>query len=389
MVKQEIYFDNSATTPVLPEVADLAYRVMCEDWGNPAALYGRGLTAERLLKEARGRVAAAIGAAAEEIVFTSGGTEANNLALRGVMQSRAGRGRHLLISAVEHPAVLRTAEALREAGFEPELLPVDGQGLVVLAALREKLRPDTQLVSIMLVNNEVGAIQPIAQAAKIIRESGCGALLHTDAVQGFGKLPIDVGRLGVDLLSASGHKLHAPKGVGFLYVRRGLKFAPTLTGGGQESGWRSGTENMPGICALGLAAKLAQEQLTERARQAAAVRKRLLQGLAGLPDWQINGPANEGSALPNVLNISFGGVDRSEVLLHMLESDGLLVASGSACSNLHKDKLSHVLLAMGLAKSEIAGALRFSFSYLNTEAEAEQAAAIICKNVAELRNILR
>lgn len=387
MTKQEIYFDNSATTPVLPEVAELVYQVMRQDWGNPAALYGRGLAAERLLKEARGRVAAAIQARPEEIIFTSGGTEANNLALRGVMQSRAGRGRHLLISAVEHPAVMRTAEALAQAGFEPELLPVDGEGLVSLSELRRRLRPDTQLVSIMLVNNEVGAIEPLGEAAKILREAKSGALLHTDAVQAFGKMPIDVGRLGVDLLSASGHKLHAPKGVGFLYVRRGLKFAPILTGGGQEGGWRSGTENMPGICGLGLAAKLAAENLAERRRRVELVRERLLVGLAGLPGWQQNGPQNPAQALPNVLSLSFAGV-KSEVLLHMLESEGLLVSSGSACSNIHKDKLSPVLLAMKLPREQIEGALRLSFSYLNTPAEAEQAAGIICRSVGELRKIL-
>jgi cysteine desulfurase len=382
--KTEIYFDNSATTPVLPEVAELAVSLMCKEFGNPSALYGRGLAAEKLLKEARSRVAEQLGAAPGEIIFTSGGTESDNMALRGVMHAYQRRGKHLIISAVEHPAILQTAEALKEEGFEPEILPVDELGRVSAETLRKMLRPDTVLVSVMLVNNEVGTVQPISELARVIKESESEALLHVDAVQAFGKMPINVAGMGIDLLSASGHKLHAPKGTGFLYVRKGVRLLPIITGGGQESGWRSGTENMPGICALGLAAKLAGDNLAERMLRAAEVRAMFLAGLSVLPDWHING-AEDG--LPNVLNISFDGV-KSEVLLHMLETEGLLVSSGSACAA-KKDTLSHVLRAMGMDRRQIEGAIRFSFSCLNTVEEATAAAQIVCRAVTDLRAILK
>lgn len=381
---REIYFDNSATTPVLPEVAAAAMRMMCEDFGNPSALYGRGVAAEKLVQQARTCIARSINAKAEEIIFTSGGTESNNTVLRGVMQAAKRRGRHMVISAVEHPSVLQTAEALQDEGFELDFLPVDSNCRVSAGELKKLLRPDTVLVSVMLVNNEVGTIQPITELAAAIKEAGSEALLHVDAVQAYGKLPIDVRGMGIDLLSVSGHKLHAPKGIGFLYARKGVRWLPLLTGGGQEDNRRSGTENTPGICALGMAAELAYSHLAEREQQVRAVRGRLLDGLAELADWQINGPQD---ALPNVLNISFAGI-KSEVLLHMLEQEGLFVSSGSACAA-KKDKLSHVLTAMGCPRSRIEGAIRFSFSFLNTEAEAETAAKIVCRAVSELRELLR
>lgn len=381
--KQEIYFDNSATTQVLPQVADLAYRVMCEDYGNPSALYGRGLAAEKLLAQARSRIAKTLNVLPKEIIFTSGGTEANNLAIRGVAAAAKRRGRHIIVSAVEHPAVLRTVEALRDEGFEFDLLPVDANCQVRPEDLAARLRPDTVLVSVMLVNNEVGAVQPIAELANELKKAQSEALLHVDAVQGFGKMVINPKEWGVDMLSVSGHKLHAPKGTGFLYVRDGVRFLPQMTGGGQEAARRSGTENMPGICALGLAAKLAYDNLQERVEQVAEVKERLLNGLSKLTGWQMNTP--EG-ALPNVLNISFDGI-KSEVLLHMLEEEGLLVSSGSACAA-RKDNLSHVLTAMGYDRRRIEGAIRFSFSCLNTVEEADRAADIVCRQVEDLRLIL-
>ncbi len=381
--KQEIYFDNSATTQVLPQVADLAYRVMYEDYGNPSALYGKGLAAEKLLAQARSRIAKTLNVLPKEIIFTSGGTEANNLAIRGVAAAAKRRGKHIIVSAVEHPAVLRTVEALRDEGFEFDLLPVDANCQVRPEDLAAKLRPDTILVSVMLVNNEVGAVQPIAELANELKKAQSEALLHVDAVQAFGKMVINPKEWGVDMLSVSGHKLHAPKGTGFLYVRDGVRFLPQMTGGGQEAARRSGTENMPGICALGLAAKMAYDNLQERVEQVAEVKERLLNGLSKLPGWQMNTP--EG-ALPNVLNISFDGI-KSEVLLHMLEEEGLLVSSGSACAA-RKDNLSHVLTAMGYDRRRIEGAIRFSFSCLNTVEEADRAAEIVCRQVADLRLIL-
>lgn len=383
MANQEIYFDNSATTQVLPQVAELACRVMCEDFGNPSALYRRGLAAEKLLKQARERVAATLRVQPNEIVFTSGGTEANNLALRGAAGAYRRQGRHIIVSQVEHPAILRTAEALANQGYEVDYLPVDEHCRVSPAKLREMLRPDTILVSVMLVNNEVGAIQPVAELKQVLREAAPEALLHVDAVQGYGKMPIDPKGWGVDMLSVSGHKLHAPKGTGFLYIRDGVRVMTQMTGGGQERNLRCGTENMPGICALALAAELAHQQLREREELAAAIKARLLAGLADLPDWRLNSPDE---ALPNVVNISFAGV-KSEVLLHMLEERGLMVSSGSACAA-KKDALSHVLLAMGFDRARIEGALRFSFSCLNTVEEADRAAEIIKQEVSDLRMVL-
>ena len=249
------------------------------------------------------------------------------------------------------------------------------------------IRPDTVLVSVMLVNNEVGALQPIAELRQAMNSVRANLLLHVDAVQGFGKMPLDVHQLGIDFLSVSGHKLHAPKGTGFLYVRQGLRVPPLLTGGGQEGGWRSGTENVPGICALGLAAQLAGEQMQARREQIEKVRQTFLQGLQNLDGWEINGPTAEAAYLPNILNIYFAGV-KSEILLHLLETEGLLVAAGSACANNHKDSLSHVLRAMQLRRAQIEGSLRFSFSHLNTTEEAERASQIICQQVPPLRETL-
>ncbi len=384
---QEIYFDNAATTQVLPEVADLALHMMREEYGNPSALYQKGLRTERCVKQAREQIAAQIGAKPQEIIFTSGGTESNNMAVRGVMHNRAKRGRHLVISAVEHQSVMQTARALLEEDFDFDLLPVNGQGVINLAAVPKMIRPDTVLVSVMLVNNEVGALQPIAELRQAMNSVRANLLLHVDAVQGFGKMPLDVHQLGIDFLSVSGHKLHAPKGTGFLYVRQGLRVPPLLTGGGQEGGWRSGTENVPGICALGLAAQLAGEQMQARREQIEKVRQTFLQGLQNLDGWEINGPTAEAAYLPNILNIYFAGV-KSEILLHLLETEGLLVAAGSACANNHKDSLSHVLRAMQLRRAQIEGSLRFSFSHLNTTEEAERAAQIICQQVPPLRETL-
>lgn len=384
---QEIYFDNAATTQVLPEVADLALHMMREEYGNPSALYQKGLRTERCVKQAREQIAAQIGAKPQEIIFTSGGTESNNMAVRGVMHNRAKRGRHLVISAVEHQSVMQTARALLEEDFDFDLLPVNGQGVINLAAVPKMIRPDTVLVSVMLVNNEVGALQPIAELRQAMNSVRANLLLHVDAVQGFGKMPLDVHQLGIDFLSVSGHKLHAPKGTGFLYVRQGLRVPPLLTGGGQEGGWRSGTENVPAICALGLAAQLAGEQMQARREQIEKVRQTFLQGLQNLDGWEINGPTAEAAYLPNILNIYFAGV-KSEILLHLLETEGLLVAAGSACANNHKDSLSHVLRAMQLRRAQIEGSLRFSFSHLNTTEEAERAAQIICQQVPPLRETL-
>lgn len=381
---QEIYFDNAATTRVLPEVAELAVRMMCEEYGNPSALYGRGLAAERAVREAREQVAALIGAQPQDIIFTSGATESNNMTLRGGMKARVRRGKHMVVSALEHQSVIQTVRSMLDMGTDFDLVPVEATGRINPAVLQNMMRPDTVMASIMLVNNETGVIQQIAELRRAIDAKRSQVLLHVDASQALGKMPVDVTELGIDLLTASGHKMHAPKGVGFVYVRQGLRIPPFINGGGQEGAMRSGTENTPGICALGLAAKLAREQLPERMAQVKKVHDTFLQGLKELPGWRVNGAGAE--LLPNILSIAFDGV-KSEVLLHMLEERGLLVSAGAACSS-RKDTLSHVLRAMRMRRNLIEGTLRFSFSHLNTVDEAERAAVLVCQAVQELRGII-
>ena len=380
---QEIYFDNSATTRVDKEAADLAYSVMREDYGNPSSLHKKGMAAYKIQKNARRQIAAFLGAEDEEIIFTASGTEADNMALQGVAEAYKKRGRHIITTAVEHPAVLNTCKILREKGFEVTVLPVDKAGMISLADLKSSLRDDTIIVSVMLVNNEVGAIQPIDEIGKILQQRKKKVFFHVDAVQAFGKIPIKPKISGIDLLAASGHKIHAPKGIGFLYLAKGTRIVPLLGGGGQEKNLRSGTENMPALAAFGLAAEKARQNLNSNYEKVKKIRQTFLEGLADLPNWQINGSEN---GLPHVLNICFKGV-KSEVLLHTLETDGLYVSSGSACAA-KKDTLSPVLSAMGLAREEIEGSLRFSFAADNTEEEAARAAEIVKKAVTELRKIL-
>ncbi|MGI5824120.1 MAG: cysteine desulfurase family protein [Bacillota bacterium] len=381
---QEIYFDNSATTKVDGAAADLAYRVMTEAYGNPSSLHKKGMEAYKILKTARRQTAAPLGAEEEEIIFTSGGTEADNLALQGIAGAYGKRGKHIITTAVEHPAILNTCKKLEEKGFEVTVLPVDGEGLISLRDLRAAIRKDTVLVSMMLVNNEVGSIMPVRETAKILQKQQRKIFLHVDAVQAFGKMSIKPKLLGIDLLSASGHKIQAPKGVGFLYAAKGVRLIPLFGGGGQEDNLRSGTENLPAIAGLGLAAEKAMKNLNENYEQVQTVRQTFLEGLRDLPDWRVHGAAE---GLPHVLNIGFEGV-KSEVLLHTLETEGLYVSSGSACAA-KKDALSPVLSAMGLSREEIEGSLRFSFSSVNTKEEAERAAEITLKAVTELRKILK
>lgn len=381
---QEIYFDNSATTRVDNEAAQLALKVMTEDYGNPSSLHGKGVTAERMLKTARRRIATALFAEESEIIFTASGTEADNMAIQGIANAYKKRGRHIITSATEHPAVLNACKILENQGFEITVLPVDEKGAINPLNLEKALRKDTVLVSLMLVNNEVGTIQPVKEVAKILQNRHPKPFFHVDAVQAFGKMVINPKQMGIDSLAASGHKIHAPKGVGVLYLRKGVRIIPLIGGGGQENNLRSGTENMPAVCAFGLAAEKAVKNMEDNYKTVENVRTSFLNGLKELEGWRINGAEN---GLPHVLNIAFEGT-KSEVLLHTLEEKGVYVSSGSACAA-KKDALSPVLTAMGLERARAEGSLRFSFSALNTVREAETAASIVKESVCELRRILK
>ncbi len=377
-----VYLDHAATTPVHPEVAEAMRRCLLEVWGNPSSLHARGREARLAVEEARAQVAALVGAEPREILFTSGGTEADNLAVLGVARQRRGKGNHVITSAVEHHAVLHACEALAREGFRVTVLPVDEHGLVDPDDLRRALTDDTVLVSVMLANNEVGTIQPIRELAAVARERGVP--FHTDAVQAAGQIPVDVRELGVDLLSLSGHKFYGPKGVGALYVRRGLRLDPLLYGGGQERRLRPGTENVPGIVGLGKAAELARQELEARAAHARALRDRLLAGLLErVPDLVLNGHPER--RLPNNLNVSILGVEAESVLLN-LDLKGVAASSGSACSAGSVEP-SHVLKAMGLPEERTHGALRLTLGRGNTEEDVDYVLEVLPPIVEKLRRL--
>ncbi len=383
---REIYLDNAATTKPHPTVVDAMVRVLTEDYGNPSSLHHKGLVAERILTSAREAVAQSLGASPEEIIFTSGGTEANNLAIRGV--AALARGRHLVTTVTEHSSVLAAVRAVAEEGFEVTELPVDREGRVSATQVREALRPDTILVSVMAVNNEIGTIQPIEEIARVLRlrrTEGHRVLLHVDGVQAWGKIPMQPGRLGVDLVSLSGHKVHGPKGVGVLHVRRGVRLAPLLRGGEQERQIRPGTENVAGIAGIGAAARLLNQNREEIIARMESLRTRLMRQLLELPDVRANSP-REGAA-PHIVNVTFLGV-RGETLLHRLETDGVFVSTGSACHS-HTPAPSHVLLAIGLPPEEASASLRFGLSQFTTLEEVDAAAAAVRAAVPELRALVR
>ena len=361
--QKEHYLDNSATTQVLPAVAQKAVELMVEEFGNPSSLHTRGFQARKLLEEARAQVADALGAQPEEITFTSGGTESNNLVLFGAAQARRRLGNKIVTTAAEHDSVLNPCRALEQQGFQVVYLKPDSTGRLSEEALAQAIDEKTILVSVMLVNNETGAVFPVEAAGKAIRRKKAPALLHTDAVQGFGKLPFTVKRLGVDLLTLSGHKIHAPKGIGALYVKKGVRVLPRTLGGGQERGLRSGTESVPLICALGEAVKQLPPA-RETLERVGELNSLLRQHLAQLPQVTIHSP-EEG--LPYVLNFSAGRV-RGETMLHFLAERGVYVSSGSACG---RAKPSHVLEAMGLPKEQVESALRVSFSRFSTREDVE------------------
>lgn len=351
------YLDHAATTPVLPEVADLMATALREDFGNPSSVHAAGRRAKELVEGAREQVAGAVGARPDEIVFTGGGTEADNLALKGAATKRRGNGNHLVVSAFEHHAVLDAARWLESQGFELSLAPVGPNGLVDPEAVAALVRPGTILVSVMAVNNELGTIQPIAEVASAVRAANPNALVHTDAVQALGNVPVDLHRWGVDLAAFAAHKLGGPKGVGALFVRSGVAVEATVHGGGQERGLRSGTLNVAGIAGFGLAAQTAVKEVDEKQERVGALRDRLLAGLrVEIPDLVVNGTLE--TRVPGTLSISIPGTE-GETLLLLLDQAGIACSSGSACASGAMDP-SHVLMAMGVPKKQALGSLRFS-----------------------------
>jgi len=367
-----IYLDHNATTPPAPEALEAAVGCLRETWGNASGVHAVAQAARGSLETARIRLARLVNARTDEVVFTSGGTEAANQALLGLLLARPDRPGHLVVSAIEHPCVLQPAERLEASGWRVTRVLPDAAGRIVPEAVAAALRPDTRLVSVMLANNDTGVIQPVAAIARLARAAG--ALLHTDAVQAVGRIPLDFRALGVDYLSLSGHKFHGPKGAGALLVRAGLRPPPLLLGGAQERALRAGTENVPAIAGLGVAAELAGQRLAEDAARIRALRDRLQDALLALrPDGHVNGGAAE--RLPNTLSITFPGLDAAAAVIK-LDRLGIAAATGSACSAA-TGRLPHTLLAMGLSEADARATLRLSLGRGNTAAEIAQAAAAL------------
>ena len=374
----EAYLDNSATTRCSEGAAAMVMKVMREDFGNPSSMHTKGVEAEHYIREAKDFFAKNLKVDEKEIYFTSGGTESNNLALIGSAMANKRSGNHLITTSVEHASVDNPMKYLEEQGFEVTYLPVDQDGIVSLEALKEALCPETILVSVMYVNNEVGAVQPVDEIAKLVKDYDSKIIFHVDAIQAYGKYRIWPKKEGIDLLSVSGHKIHGPKGTGILYVNSKLKIHPMILGGGQQKGMRSGTENVPGIAGLAEAAKECYENLDEKIDRLYALKERFVKQIEELDDVKVNGRTGRDSA-PHIVSVSFRDV-RSEVLLHALEEKGIYVSAGSACSS-NKPAVSHTLKSMGVEKDLLGSTIRFSFCFETTEEETDYC-------VRELRELL-
>jgi cysteine desulfurase len=374
-----IYLDNAATTRVTEDVVEQMLPFLHTTYGNPSSIHAFGREARKALEAARGQVAAAIGANPEEIYFTAGGTEADNWAIRGAAHQNAAKGRHLITSSIEHHAVLNSFETLEKEGFSVTFLPVSPQGAVSLDALRAAIRPDTTLISIITANNEIGTIEPISEIGRIAREKGI--LFHTDAVQAAGKVPLDVSAQSVDMLSISGHKFHAPKGVGVLYIKKGVKITPLMYGGAQERVQRPGTENLASIVGMGYALQKAVRSMDETNAKIAALRDRLEAGLLTIPETSLNG--DKSSRLSNITNITFRYVEGESILLN-LDMHGIAASTGSACASGSLDP-SHVMLAIGLSHELAHGTIRFSLSEENHEEEIDRTIEVTREIIARLR----
>lgn len=382
----EIYLDNSATTMAFREVTELVSKIMYVDYGNPSSMHMKGVQAENYVKEAKETLAGLLKVQEKEIFFTSGGTESDNWALMGAASANSRAGRHLITTQIEHPAILQTMEYMESIGYEVTYLPVDEKGIVRLDALERSIRQDTILVSIMHVNNEVGAVQPIEEAGRIIERKNPSTLFHVDAVQGFGKLKLYPKRCNVDMLSISGHKIHGPKGTGMLYIDEHVKIKPVVFGGGQQKGLRSGTENVPGTAGLGLAAKMVYADMEQDTARLYELKAYLQKSLMEMEDVMLNGPLFEEGA-PHIVSASFVGV-RSEVLLHALEEKGIYVSAGSACAS-RKHTVSATLSAMGIDQKLLDCTIRFSLSIFTTKEELDYTIKCLHEILPMLRRFVR
>ena len=384
----EVYLDNSATTRTFPEVAELMSKIMCEDYGNPSSMHNKGVQAERYVRYGRETLAKILKVNEKEIYFTSGGTESDNLALIGCAMANYRAGKHLITTKIEHPAILQTMHYLEDQGFEVTYLSVDDKGQISLQELQNALRKDTILVSIMHTNNEIGAVEPIAEAGRLIKSTNPSTLFHVDAVQGFGKYRIYPKRMGIDLLSVSGHKIHGPKGVGFLYIGEKVKIHNIIYGGGQQKNLRSGTENVPGIAGMAKAAEMLYNHLEEDAERLYSLKDYFCEGLRKIPDIRINNPEGMEGA-PHIVSLSVAGV-RSEVLLHALEDKGIYVSAGSACSsNKPHTAGSATMKAIKLPEEFLDSTLRFSMSVYTTREELDYTLQVMYDIIPMLRKYTR
>lgn len=386
MQDREIYLDNSATTRAYDEVIDLMSKVYREDYGNPSSKHQKGVESESYVKEAKEIIAKSLKASAKEILFTSGGTESDNTALIGCAMAGKRRGNHIITTKIEHPAILETTGFLQRQGFEITYLNVDKDGIVDLEQLKNALTHETIIVSVMHTNNEIGAVEPLEEIGKIIKSFDKDILFHVDAVQGYGKFNIVPKKANIDLMSVSGHKIHGPKGIGFLYIKEGTKILPYILGGGQQGGMRSGTENVPSIAGIGQAVKMIYENLEADRERMYALKDKLIEGVTKIDGVKINGKTGDQSA-SHIISISVKNV-RAEVLLHALEEKGIYVSSGSACAS-NKNTVSDTLRAIGLEKEFLDSTIRISLSVFNTSDEIEYTIAALTEIIPELRKYTR
>ena len=385
----EAYLDNAATTRVFPEVRDIMLQVMEKDFGNPSSRHTKGIEAEGYITKAVQQIAGTLKCQPKEIILTSGGTESNNMALIGTALANQRAGKHVITTRIEHASIHEPFGRLEQMGYEAQYLPVDQNGHVQPEVLEEAVREDTLLVSVMMVNNEMGAVEDIKRLAAVAKQKNPNVIFHVDAIQAYGKYKIVPKRLGIDLMSVSGHKIHGPKGSGFLYVRDGVKISPIILGGGQQRGMRSGTENVPAIAGLGEAVRLIYQQHSEKVERLYALKQRLMDGLTAMGGVTINGinGLSLTETAPHIVSASFDGI-KSEVMLHALAQEGVYVSSGSACSSNHPD-LSDTLKAIGVEDRLLDSTLRFSFSVLSTEEEVDHALEAVAKVLPQLRRFVK